>query len=338
MWGESRFKSRVQAALRASGDLVAVGVVSILINVVTVVPVLNQPLLRGVLGLGFVLLAPGYVLVSALYPEVGTGLRRPGGDGAGWQDRFAPTSGTGVDSVERLALAFALSLALSPLLFIATTMAGVGLMDLSTRVPLTIVTLGCAVVAVVRRMRVPVDQRFFISIARLGKLGTTFLAKPCSRTDAILNGVLALAIVFAVGALAFGVTMPPDGEQYTGFYVLTENETGEPVAGDYPSEFTAGESRPIVFGINNQEHEPMTYTVVVELQRAAPDVFERERLTRFRANVGDSETWQNTYQLRPTMTGETLRVTALLYKGEPPANPSAGNAYRELHFWVSVSD
>ena len=89
---ESRFQSRVQAAWRASGDLLAVAVLSILVNVMAVVPVLDQSLLRGVVGLGFVLLAPGYALVSALYPEVGTGLRRSGGDGTGWRDQFAPTS------------------------------------------------------------------------------------------------------------------------------------------------------------------------------------------------------------------------------------------------------
>jgi len=36
------------------------------------------------------------------------------------------------------------------------------------------------------------------------------------------------------------------------------------------------------------------------------------------------------------MTGENLRVQYLLYRGDPPAEPTQENAYRSLHLWVDV--
>lgn len=56
----------------------------------------------------------------------------------------------------------------------------------------------------------------------------------------------------------------------------------------------------------------------------------------FETTLADNETWTQQHSVAPTMTGERLRLTYLLYKGEAPPEPTVGGAYREVHLWVNV--
>lgn len=149
--------------------------------------------------------------------------------------------------------------------------------------------------------------------------------------------------MLAVGSVAYAVAVPKQGESFTEFYLLTENETGGLVAADYPTDFVRGESKPVVIGIGNHEHRRLNYTVVVELQRVqvqnnSTTVLDARELRRFRTPpLADNETWRTTYNVTPTLTGQRLRLVFLLYRGGPPAEPRVDNAYRELHLWVNVS-
>lgn len=67
-------------------------------------------------------------------------------------------------------------------------------------------------------------------------------------------------------------------------------------------------------------------------------VLEEVELHRFHTRVEYNDTWLETYPIESTMTGENLRFTFLLYKGDPPANPSVENAYRKVHLWVNVEE
>jgi uncharacterized membrane protein len=93
------------------------------------------------------------------------------------------------------------------------------------------------------------------------------------------------------------------------------------VAADYPSEFVVGESKEVVVGIGNQEHEPTRYTVVVLLQEVRfvdnESVVDREaELDRLHAGeLPHNETWRRTYAVTPTHPGERLRLQFLLYRG-----------------------
>jgi uncharacterized membrane protein len=138
------------------------------------------------------------------------------------------------------------------------------------------------------------------------------------------------------------VAVPKQGESFTEFYLLTESPDGELVADGYPTEFTAGESRELVVGVGNQEHQDMEYTVLVELHRVEIEnnstrILDRERLRTFEAQVAHNETWQRQHSVTPELTGERLRLTYMLYRGAPPGTPTADNAYRELHLWVNVT-
>jgi uncharacterized membrane protein len=172
--------------------------------------------------------------------------------------------------------------------------------------------------------------------------------------DGALNVLLVASVLLAVSSVAYAVAVPPQGEQFSEFYLLTEDEDGELVADGYPTDFVRGESASVVIGIGNNEYEQTNYTVVVELQEVAAvngtnvsegqplnstnetQVVDRERLGMVSATVGHNETWQQSHELTPRLTGENLRVQYLLYRGEPPAKPTRENAYRSLHLWVDV--
>jgi uncharacterized membrane protein len=153
---------------------------------------------------------------------------------------------------------------------------------------------------------------------------------------------LVASILLAAGSVGYAVAVPQQGESFTEFYLLTETDDGELVADEYPTEFTAGDPRPLVVGIGNNEHEEVQYSVIVELHRVetsnnSTTVIEREPLTRFNPTVTANTTWQQPHTVAPTMTGERLRLTYFLYRDAPPQDPTMDSAYRELHLWVNVS-
>jgi uncharacterized membrane protein len=136
--------------------------------------------------------------------------------------------------------------------------------------------------------------------------------------------------------------VPPEGEAFTEFYLLTETDDGERVAANYPEEFELGESQPVIVGVGNNEGEPVSYSIVVQLQEVengsnTTRVLQRTELDRFSTPpIQDNETWQRTHEISPTMTGENLRVQYLLYRDGAPPTPTGENAYRTLHLWVDV--
>jgi uncharacterized membrane protein len=82
---------------------------------------------------------------------------------------------------------------------------------------------------------------------------------------------------------------------------------------------------------------------VVQLQEATVEnnetvILDRQEIDRFSSPaVADNETWQRTHEIRPTRTGDRLRVQYLLYRGPPPAEPTAETAYRDLDLWIDVT-
>jgi len=203
-------------------------------------------------------------------------------------------------------------------------------------------TLVATAVAARRRWALPAEEQFVVPWREWVAAGREELFEPESRTDAALNVLLAASVVLAVASVGYAVAVPKEGEAFTEFYLLTEDEDGELVADDYPTEFVEGESQSLVVGIGNHEHRPVNYTVVVELQEVQVEnnsttVLSEEELRRFQTRLTDNETWHLQHNVTPTMTGERLRLTYLLYEGELPADPTVDNAYRELHLWVNVT-
>ena len=330
-------------------DLAAVLAVVALTNLVVFLPVVNDSPLRVVVGLAFVLFVPGYAFVAALFPEAGeppTAEPDPAeSDGDDADAASVPAGDRGIDGVERVALSFGLSIAVVPLLGLALNFTPFGIRLVPILVTLSGFTVVATAVAAARRRELPADERFAVPYRSWLAAGRRELLDPPSRLDAALNVALVLAVLLATSSVVYAIAVPPQGERFTEFYVLTEGEDGDLVADGYPEAFAPGEPESLYVGIGNNEHETVDYTVVVQLQRVEGEgndsrVTAREPVERFSATLEHNETWlqQRDLTVSGELAGEDLRLTFLLYDGDVPAAPTRENAYRDLHLWVDVED
>lgn len=322
-------------------DLAAIVGLVILTNLTVFVPIIRETPLRIGFGLAFVLFVPGYALIAALFPEAGDS---PTADqsAAGDDTDDASLRDRGIDGIERVALSFGLSIAVVPLIGLVLNFTPWGIRLNPIMVALTLFTLGMTAFATSRRAELPADEQFSVPYRSWFQAGRDELFSPESRTDSALNILLIASVLLAVGSVGYAVAVPQQGESFSEFYLLTETESGELVADDYPTEFEQGQSKELVVGIGNQEHEEVTYTVVVEIQQV--EVVDNEtrvqdatELRRFQPTVAHNETWQRQHTVGPQMTGERLRLQYLLYRGEPETPLNRSDAYRELHLWVNVT-
>lgn len=300
-----------------------VAVCTLLADVVLVAPV---PLLRIPLGLLLALFVPGYAVVSALGLLSGT----PESEGDS-----AP------QYVKLVTLSVGTSLVLTTLVALAFNFTPYGIELVPVLAGLNAITFLALLVATIRRWRLPPEQRSsalssvsFDRLARLTDADTTY--------GNAMNVVLLLSLLLATGTVAYAVSTPDHGPAYTELYLLGQNESGEPVAGDFPSEFERNGTRTLYVGIDNREGSDVNYTVVAKIQRVrtannSTTVLEERRLRRMDARIPRNGTELLEHRVTPTMVGEQLRLTYLLYVGQPPADPTAENAYRDVYLSISVS-
>ncbi|KYH24893.1 hypothetical protein HAPAU_29850 [Halalkalicoccus paucihalophilus] len=322
-------------------DLTAVVGITLLTILVATVPVIRETPLRIGFGLVFVLFVPGYALVAALFPEKG--------ERAVEESDVDRSGESGIDGIERTALSFGLSIAVVPLIGLVLNFTPWGIRLVPILLSVGGFTVIAASVAAVRRWELPAEERFAVPYRQWAGATRTELFEPDTQVDAVLNVLLVCALLLAMSSVAYAVAVPQQGESFSEFYLLTENDEGELVADGYPTEFVAGEPQSLIVGIGNQEHEPTEYSVVVQLQEVertggANDtggevtVNNREQLDTFQTQLDHNETWRQEHEVTPQTTGEDLRLVYLLYNGDVPANPTEDNAYRSTHLWISVAE
>ncbi|ELZ09956.1 hypothetical protein C479_10295 [Halovivax asiaticus JCM 14624] len=368
-------------------DLAAVVVLVLAADVAALAPLIRETPLRIPLGLALVLFLPGYTFVAALFPEAG---ESPTGDGvapdadstAADTDRDAENAGSdgtaeesdagrsllstpptvrGIDGIERVALSFGLSIAIVPLLGLVLNFTPWGIRLVPIVLTVTGFTIGATVVAAVRRWDLPPEERFRVPYRQWVDAAATELFEPETRVDTALNVALALSVVLAVGAVGFAILVPPQGEQFSAIYYLTEDEDGELVADGYPSELVRGESATLVVGVDNHEHERTEYTVVLVEQRvefvngstgepvtrstgnssanATAVVADQRELNRFQTTLSHNESWHHEHEVTPTFTGENVRIVWLLFPGgDAPAEPSMADTEYAVHLWLDVAE
>lgn len=330
-------------ARRFPADLTVVLALTAATCLAVLLPAFSGTGLRVALGLAFAFIAPGYALTAALFPERAESSHESEREGDS-DDAFLRRVRRGtVGGWERLALSIGLSLAVVPLVGMVLNFTPPGIRLVPVVVSIGAFTVGAAVFAAVRRWNVPAERRFRVPYRRWYATARAGLFSAETRTDQLLNVALAVSLVLAVGSVGYAIAGPKPDEQYTEFYLLSPDD-GELIASDYPAEFVRGEEEPLTVGITNNEGERTEYAVVVELQRVERDasgnasrVVERRDLHRFRTALGPNETWHRDHTVTPPMTGENLRLQYLLYRGDPPTEPRAENAYRTVHVPVDVS-
>ncbi len=340
---DSRWRLLLPPAVRAfPADLAAVVLLVAATAGAVFLPLVSQTPIRLVLGFPFVLFAPGYALVAALFPRGGE--LGATGDGAGTTDESRATrpAADGLGGLERVAFSVGTSIALVTLLGLTLNFSPWGVRPVPVVVALGGLTLVLAGVAARRRRQLPEGERLRVPYRGWVGAARSGLLRPPTYADGALNVLLIVCFVVAAGSVGYAIGTPGAGEQFTEFYLLHENEDGELVAEGYPTNFTAGESRPLHVGIHNREGRTVEYTVVVELQQVRTAngtvaVESDRRLRQFRARVSANETWRLNHSVTPRTTGDRLRLAYLLYRGDPPADPTVQNAYRQTHLWINVS-
>ncbi|MEF8853818.1 MAG: DUF1616 domain-containing protein [Haloarculaceae archaeon] len=303
---------------RLPADLAVVVALVVVTDVVVLAPVLNESPLRVVLGAAFVLVLPGCAVVAALFPGDRT-------------DRESATAGSsaegtaetprGIDGIERAALSLAVSIPVVSLLGLGLSVTPLGVGLASVLPAVTVVTLGATAVAAGRRSRLPPEDRFRVPYRQWVRAGRTAIFEADTRGEFVLTVLLVASVLLAIGSVTAAVVLPAER---------------------YPTEFTAGEPRPVVVGIENHEQQSVRYTVVTQLQGVRVNgtetsVIEVRELDRFSVELAAGTTWRDERSLAPTMSGDRLRVVYLLYRGAPPETPTETNAYRSVHLWVSVA-
>lgn len=319
---------------RVPADLAAVVAGVVLTGLLLVLPVVRGTPLAYLFGFPFALFLPGYATVAALFPERGE--LNWNGDG-----RIQARTDRTISGIERAVLSFALSIGITPILGMLLVLWSVELEFVAIYLVVSGYTVGVTVIGAARRWRLPENERFRVPYDRWARTARTTLGSVKGGNSA-LNGLLVVSLLLALSSVGYAVAVHEQGRPYTEFYLVTENETGALVADGYPTDFRRGQQKSVTVVISNHEREPVEYSVVVLLQRVAVEngkarVVTSRRLDTFQTYVAAGATNRRRHQIRPTVTGERLRLQYLLYKGEVPQDPTRRNAYRQVHLWVNVT-
>jgi uncharacterized membrane protein len=221
---------RMIAQPRRDWDLWSIGILSlILIFVVYALP--DSPL-RIVIGLPFILFFPGYAALSVLFPE-----------------------SKDLEIIERVALSFGLSIAISPLVGFGLNYTPFGIRLAPILFSLAALNVALSAGGLYRRERAEAPYLPFDPEAVWKKYTVQFRAE--KGVDKVLTIVLVISILSSVIALVYVVAVPRQGESFTEFYILGPggNATG------YPRNLTVGQDASVIIGIANHEHRTVDYTV-----------------------------------------------------------------------------
>jgi len=351
-------------------DLVAVAALVLLAAAAVLVDA--PAALRVPLGLLFVLAAPGYAFIAALYPERHREVA-PEGE-ASEEARPAKksrlkglpalvASRRGISPLERVALSLGLSIAIVPLLGLALNYTPWGIRERPVLATLALFTLACVAFAWRRRERLPEDERLELRIS--------YESEPWSGRapmDRALSVVLAAAVLFAAGSLVYVLVVPRPAEAFTEFYVL--GPTGK--ASCYPASHRDGayrvsdadaqagcplQVRNVTIGIVNHEGGPVTYTLrvvwtketrlpgnVTRIDEVAEALAKTVTLESRPVDLSLNATFQpqheESYTLPQAPFNGTVRLSFQLYRDPaPPVSSDPGfldSPYRRLHLWIEA--
>ncbi|MBM3299063.1 MAG: DUF1616 domain-containing protein [Deltaproteobacteria bacterium] len=195
--------------------------------------------IRIVIGLPFILFFPGYALIAALFPE-----RRS------------------IDIVERIALSFGLSIAVTPLIGLGLNYTPFGIRLDPILASVSAFNLLLCVAAYWRRTKA--SEPFLPMPFPKFKILVREAFGKGEKIDRILNIILVIAIASSLVALVYVVAVPKQGEKFTEFYILGPGG----MATDYPTNLSLGEEAGLIIGIANHEYRTVEYSVEIWLVNA----------------------------------------------------------------------
>jgi uncharacterized membrane protein len=263
----------------------------------------------------------------------------------------------GIDSIERIALSFGLSIAVVPLigLILNFTPWGIRLEPILLSLFGFIIIVG--MLGWYRWTNTNPAERLTISL-------TISMPKAENRIDRLLTIVLGIAIVVAIAALMYVIIAPKTGEKFTEFYLLSTERRAD----EYPKNLTMGEEASVIIGIVNHEYRPITYTVEVWLINQTIEYNNTTQNNETLYNhawfmdsftvmlnhtaVDIEAAWEPQFEYNYTFNisqkGTDLKLAFLLFTTTKDASSHTidykdsiaekiTSAYREIHLYVTVS-
>jgi len=293
--------------------------IALALVLVTLVTLFPHNIVRQVLGLLFVLFLPGYAATAALFPE---------------NDQ--------IDTIERVALSFGLSIAIVPLIGLGLNFTPWGIRLDPILASVSAFIFGVSLVAWYRRAKLPSDERFAIVV----NLELDFQGMPL--VDKILTIGIVVMLVASLVVLAWAVTTPRVGERFTQLAILGPSG----MATEYPRNVTVGINKTVLLSVESFEHRTLSYTIAIVLTNATDnstnvtqwsiDWSQNHTLSPYRAiaqnfTLQNLEYYNHTFGFNVDSTGRSnvpWKLQFLLYiQGEPITQ----NAYREVHLWLNVT-
>ncbi|OAT85896.1 DUF1616 domain-containing protein [Desulfotomaculum copahuensis] len=283
----------VQKTIRLFQDLLYLNILSLILALVIIAGDFGWwHYIRVALGLPFVLFFPGYVLIAALFPKTGD-----------------------LEGIERVALSFGLSIAVTPLIGLGLNYTPWGIRLAPILVSLLLFIAALSAVTFLRRRKLSPEERYY-PVFSFSIPGWTEM----SRLDRVLGFILVLAVLFAAGSIYYVVTTPKVGEKFTEFYILGPGGKAE----GYPRDLAVGEKGRVIAGIVNHENQPVSYYVAVVMdglvkQKTGPVL------------LADKQKWEQPLAFSAAAPYQDMKVQFLLYR--------AGDKlpYRSLHLWVNIT-
>jgi uncharacterized membrane protein len=266
------------------------------------------------IGLPFVLFFPGYMLTAALF-----------------------TNKNSIGDIERIALSFGLSFAVVALigLILNYTPWGIGLDTIL--ISQTGFIMIMAIIAVLRRSRLPDDERFtfrfdFTFLADLFStaqrdsasvtVGTAPARTPLPKIiwlDRALSVILVVAAAAAIGAFIYSIATPGVGEKFTEFYLLGKDGKAK----NFPKQIKPGDSMQVVIGIVNHEKIVASYRLIVSTDNVTsihiPSIL-----------LGKEGKWEQLVEFKTAKAGLNQKVEYHLYKDD------SASPYLTLRLWIDV--
>jgi len=251
----------------------------LLLNAVTVLLVLAITLfpssaLRFILGVPFLLFAPGYALIAALFPRKKQ-----------------------IDTIERIAYSLGFSIATVPLIGLVLNYTPWGVRLYPVLISIAFFVLAMSAIAWYRWYRLPETERFQVTWR------VTVPWKAEKGIDRTLSITLFAVIVIALGTFLYGILAPGVGEKFTEFYILG----AEGKAADYPKELTLGKADSVTVGLINREQTTARYKVMVTLD--GEKIGETGEVP-----LNHDEKWEQVVTFTPQKTGAEQKLEFLLFR------------------------
>ena len=314
--------------------------------------------LRIVLGLPFLLFFPGYVLVEALFVRRKGQFRTPSPETSNAERQTSNPSSypspnthnselrthnsSGMDGIERIALSFGMSIAVTALIGLGLNYTPWGIRLLPVLYSIAAFIIILSAVALFRQYRVN-DQVNWLRQYTLKMPG--WEGSPLNK---VLTVILAVAILGTIGTLIYTVAFPKVGEKFTEFYILGLNGKADV----YPSQFTGNgspfsvktvqygkDAKPVAekyarvtLGIVDQEQQQTRYTVKVQIDGQPVKIISAgQPLDQLDGIVlQQGEKWEQQIGFAPLHAGDNQKVEIFLYKD------TGTEVYNSLHLWVNV--